>query len=157
AHRGRLNVIANVIGKFCERIFTSFEGSFHPSYPNDVRDVKYHQGASGVRETASGQLKVAVAPNPSHLEFVNPVVEGLVRAKQDRAGDGGEDRFLPVLLHGDAAFAGEGVVAETLNMSQLEGYSTGGTIHLIVNNQIGFTTSPEAGRSSTYSTDVAKL
>ncbi len=157
AHRGRLNVIANVIGKFCERIFTSFEGSFHPDFPNDVRDVKYHQGASGVRETAYGQIKVAVAPNPSHLEFVNPVIEGLVRAKQDRAGDGAANRFLPVLLHGDAAFAGEGVVAETLNMSQLDGYFTGGTIHIIVNNQIGFTTSPEAGRSSTYSTDVARM
>jgi 2-oxoglutarate dehydrogenase E1 component len=158
AHRGRLNVIANVIGKFCERIFTSFEGSIHPDFPHDVRDVKYHQGAAGVRETSAGKkINVAVAPNPSHLEFVNPVIEGIVRAGQDRAGEGAESRFLPVLLHGDAAFAGEGVVAETLNMSQLDGYYTGGTIHLIVNNQIGFTTSPEAGRSSTYSTDVARM
>jgi 2-oxoglutarate decarboxylase len=158
AHRGRLNVIANVIGKFCERIFTSFEGSIHPDFPHDVRDVKYHQGASGVRETSSGRsLTVSVVPNPSHLEFVNPVVEGVVRARQDRAGEGADARFLPVLLHGDAAFAGEGIVAETLNMSQLDGYTTGGTIHVIVNNQIGFTTSPEAGRSSTYSTDVARM
>jgi multifunctional 2-oxoglutarate metabolism enzyme len=156
AHRGRLNVIANVIGKFCERIFTSFEGSIHPKYPHDQGDVKYHQGASGVRETADGhQIGLTVAPNPSHLEFVDPVVEGLVRAKQDRD----EDRLgkLAVLLHGDAAFAGEGVVAETLNLSQLSGYRTGGTVHIVTNNQLGFTTPPEEGRSSTYSTDIAKM
>jgi 2-oxoglutarate dehydrogenase E1 component len=158
SHRGRLNILANVVGKFCERIFTSFEGAHHPEYPHDVRDVKYHQGAAGEREIADGRkIKITVAPNPSHLEFVNPVVEGRVRAKQDRAGKGGVDRILPVLLHGDAAFAGEGVVAETLNMSLLDGYQTGGTIHIIVNNQIGFTTSPEQGRSSTYSTDVARM
>jgi 2-oxoglutarate dehydrogenase E1 component len=160
SHRGRLNVIANVIGKFCERIFTSFEGSSHPDFPHDVSDVKYHQGASGIRETMTGErIRLLVSPNPSHLEFVNPVIEGRVRAKQDRAEgpiDARWDRFLPVLVHGDAAFAGEGVVFETLNMSQLDGYETGGTIHIIVNNQIGFTTTPEAGRSSTYSTDVAR-
>jgi multifunctional 2-oxoglutarate metabolism enzyme len=156
AHRGRLNVIANVIGKFCERIFTSFEGSIHPRFPHDQGDVKYHQGASGMRETDGGkQVQLAVVPNPSHLEFVDPVVEGIVRARQD---DGGaRESKLAVLLHGDAAFAGEGVVAETLNLSQLHGYRTGGTIHIITNNQLGFTTPPEEGRSSTYSTDIAKM
>ncbi|HVF89513.1 MAG TPA: multifunctional oxoglutarate decarboxylase/oxoglutarate dehydrogenase thiamine pyrophosphate-binding subunit/dihydrolipoyllysine-residue succinyltransferase subunit [Blastocatellia bacterium] len=157
SHRGRLNVIANVIGKFCERIFTSFEGSIHPSFPHDQGDVKYHQGASGIRETSGGELvALSVASNPSHLEFVDPVVEGIVRAKQDQDGRGREYK-LAVLLHGDAAFAGEGVVAETLNLSQLLGYRTGGTIHFIVNNQLGFTTPPEEGRSSTYSTDIAKM
>ena len=156
AHRGRLNVIANVIGKFCERIFTSFEGSIHPNFPHDQGDVKYHQGASGVRETADGhEVLLAVVPNPSHLEFVDPVVEGVVRARQDVDGD--RSSRLAVLLHGDAAFAGEGIVAETLNLSQLPGYTTGGTIHIITNNQLGFTTPPEEGRSSTYSTDIAKM
>jgi 2-oxoglutarate dehydrogenase E1 component len=156
SHRGRLNVIANVIGKFCERIFTSFEGSIHPRFPHDQGDVKYHQGAAGTRETADGhQVTLTVASNPSHLEFVDPVVEGIVRARQDHADD--PSHLLAVLLHGDAAFAGEGVVAETLNMSQLPGYTTGGTIHIIVNNQLGFTTPPEEGRSSTYSTDIAKM
>lgn len=156
SHRGRLNVIANVIGRFCERIFTSFEGSIHPRFPHDQGDVKYHQGATGTRETADGhQVALTVASNPSHLEFVDPVVEGIVRARQDHADD--PSRLLAVLLHGDAAFAGEGVVAETLNMSQLPGYTTGGTIHIIVNNQLGFTTPPEEGRSSTYSTDIAKM
>jgi 2-oxoglutarate decarboxylase len=156
AHRGRLNVIANVIGQFCERIFTSFEGSIHPRFPHDQGDVKYHQGAAGARETSDGQqVSLAVTPNPSHLEFVDPVVEGVVRARQDESGK--RDNHLAVLLHGDAAFAGEGVVAETLNLSQLTGYSTNGTIHLILNNQLGFTTPPEEGRSSTYSTDIAKM
>jgi len=156
AHRGRLNVIANVIGKFCERIFTSFEGSIHPSFPHDQGDVKYHQGAVGVREIADGrEVSLSVVPNPSHLEFVDPVVEGLVRARQDAEQDRSSN--LAVLLHGDAAFAGEGIVAETLNLSQLPGYTTGGTIHIIVNNQLGFTTPPEEGRSSTYSTDIAKM
>ncbi|MEW6130377.1 MAG: multifunctional oxoglutarate decarboxylase/oxoglutarate dehydrogenase thiamine pyrophosphate-binding subunit/dihydrolipoyllysine-residue succinyltransferase subunit [Acidobacteriota bacterium] len=158
AHRGRLNVIANVIGKFCERIFTIFEGSIHPKYPSDYGDVKYHQGASGIRETADGhQVALSVASNPSHLEFVDPVVEGVVRAKQDAAPLDNPLTRLAVLIHGDAAFAGEGVVPETLNMSQLPGYKTGGTIHLIANNQLGFTTPPEEGRSSTYSTDIAKM
>jgi len=117
AHRGRLNVIANVIGKFCERIFTSFEGSIHPTSPHDQGDVKYHQGANGVRETADGhEVALSVVPNPSHLEFVNPVVEGIVRARQDLGGE--RLSKLAVLLHGDAAFAGEGIVAETLNLSQ---------------------------------------
>src|SRR5215813_3831422 len=165
SHRGRLNVIANVIGRFCERIFTSFEGSIHPKFPHDQGDVKYHQGAAGVRETEAGPVSLTVLPNPSHLEFIDPVVEGVVRAKQDlaevRHGEAGaaasRDQVLAVLIHGDAAFAGEGIVAETLNLSGLEGYSTDGTIHLIVNNQVGFTTPPEAGRTSVYSTDVAKM
>jgi 2-oxoglutarate dehydrogenase E1 component len=165
AHRGRLNVLANVIGHFCERIFASFEGSVHPSFPADEGDVKYHQGAEGERETASGKrVKLTLSPNPSHLEAVDPVVEGMVRAKQDdlkdRVGLPREeviDRALPVLLHGDAAFAGQGIVMETLNLASLRGYRTGGTIHIIINNQIGFTTSPEAGRSTIYSTDVARM
>ncbi len=164
AHRGRLNVLANVIGKFCERIFASFEGAAHPSFPADEGDVKYHQGAVGERETAHGKVMLTLSPNPSHLEAVDPVVEGMVRAKQDdlkdRAGMPRErviDYAMPVLLHGDAAFAGQGVVMETLNLANLRGYRTGGTIHIIINNQIGFTTSPEAGRSTIYSTDVARM
>ncbi len=165
AHRGRLNVLANVIGKFCERIFAAFEGSVHPEFPADEGDVKYHQGAVGERETTSNRrVKVTLSPNPSHLEAVDPVVEGMVRARQDlmmtREGNTREqviDRAMPVLLHGDAAFAGQGVVMETLNLADLKGYRTGGTIHIIINNQIGFTTSPEAGRSTIYSTDVARM
>lgn len=168
SHRGRLNVIANVIGHFCERIFTSFEGSIHPKFPHDQGDVKYHRGASGRRGTCGGkEVSLTVLPNPSHLEFVDPVVEGMVRAKQDQLPppsggpidlfSPGRERCLAVLVHGDAAFVGEGIVAETLNLSQLPGYTTLGTIHLIVNNQLGFTTPPEEGRSSTYSTDVARM
>src|SRR6266446_1446996 len=161
AHRGRLNVLANVLGKFCERIFAAFEGSVHPSFPADEGDVKYHQGAVGEREAANGKkVQLTLSPNPSHLEAVDPVVEGMVRAKQDdwrdRLGIPREvviDRALPVLLHGDAAFAGQGIVMETLNLASLRGYRTGGTIHIIINNQIGFTTSPEAGRSTIYSTE----
>ncbi|MGQ0763224.1 MAG: multifunctional oxoglutarate decarboxylase/oxoglutarate dehydrogenase thiamine pyrophosphate-binding subunit/dihydrolipoyllysine-residue succinyltransferase subunit [Acidobacteriota bacterium] len=164
AHRGRLNVLANVIGHFCERIFTSFEGSVHPAFPADEGDVKYHQGAEGERETASGKtVHLRLSPNPSHLEAVDPVVEGMTRAVQDAMADGevtndeARSRALPILLHGDAAFAGQGIVMETLQLAQLRGYRTGGTIHIIINNQIGFTTSPEAGRSSIYSTDVARM
>jgi 2-oxoglutarate dehydrogenase E1 component len=164
AHRGRLNVLANVVGNFSERIFTAFEGSVHPDFPADEGDVKYHQGASGERETSSGKkVRITISPNPSHLEFVDPVVEGMARAKQDAwelAGAKREeviDRALPVLLHGDAAFAGQGIVMETLQLADLPGYRTGGTIHIIINNQIGFTTSPEDSRSSIYSTDVAKM
>ncbi|HEX7175724.1 MAG TPA: multifunctional oxoglutarate decarboxylase/oxoglutarate dehydrogenase thiamine pyrophosphate-binding subunit/dihydrolipoyllysine-residue succinyltransferase subunit, partial [Pyrinomonadaceae bacterium] len=164
AHRGRLNVLANVVGNFSERIFTAFEGSVHPDFPADEGDVKYHQGAVGVRETAAGRkVRLTISPNPSHLEFVDPVVEGMVRARQDEwqlAGSAREeviDRALPVLLHGDAAFAGQGIVMETLQLADLKGYRTGGTIHIIINNQIGFTTSPAAGRSSIYSTDVARM
>jgi 2-oxoglutarate dehydrogenase E1 component len=161
AHRGRLNVLANVIGNFSERIFTAFEGSVHPNFPADEGDVKYHQGAKGERETADGRkVKIELSPNPSHLEFVDAVVEGMARAKQDAMNGPREeviDRALPVLLHGDAAFAGQGIVMETLNLAGLRGYRTGGTIHIIINNQIGFTTSPEAGRSTIYSTDVARM
>ncbi len=165
AHRGRLNVLANVIGHFCERIFTSFEGSVHPEFPADEGDVKYHQGAHGERETASGKtVRLTLSPNPSHLEAVDPVVEGMTRGTQelmaeqfDLKREDAMRRALPVLLHGDAAFAGQGIVMETLQLAQLRGYRTGGTIHIIINNQIGFTTSPEAGRSSIYSTDVARM
>ncbi|HEX5709028.1 MAG TPA: multifunctional oxoglutarate decarboxylase/oxoglutarate dehydrogenase thiamine pyrophosphate-binding subunit/dihydrolipoyllysine-residue succinyltransferase subunit, partial [Pyrinomonadaceae bacterium] len=164
AHRGRLNVLANVVGNFAERIFTAFEGSVHPDFPADEGDVKYHQGAAGERETGAGRkVRITISPNPSHLEFVDPVVEGMVRAKQDAMQlDGAPreeviDRALPVLLHGDAAFAGQGIVMETLQLADLKGYRTGGTIHIIINNQIGFTTSPQASRSSIYSTDVARM
>jgi 2-oxoglutarate decarboxylase len=165
AHRGRLNVLANVIGNLCERIFAAFEGSVHPEFPADEGDVKYHQGASGERVLADGRrVELTLSPNPSHLEAVDPVVEGMVRATQDTMqGQRGTTReqvidlALPVLLHGDAAFAGQGVVMETLNLAGLKGYRTGGTIHIIINNQIGFTTGPEAGRSTIYSTDVARM
>jgi 2-oxoglutarate dehydrogenase E1 component len=162
AHRGRLNVLVNVIDeRIMERILASFEGSIHPNFPADEGDVKYHQGAKGERVTGDGKtVKLTLSPNPSHLEFVDPVVEGMVRARQDAEEAEREeviDRFMPVLLHGDAAFAGQGIVMETLNLAGLKGYSTGGTIHIIINNQIGFTTSPEKGRSTIYSTDVARM
>ena len=144
AHRGRLNMLANVVGKDVKQIFSEFEGEIDPASTQGSGDVKYHLGASGVRKTEQGrEIVVSVAPNPSHLEAVDPVVEGIVRPKQDRLGDTERERVIPVLIHGDAAFAGQGVVAETLNLSQLDGYSTGGTIHLIINNQIGFTTLPD--------------
>ncbi|HKD11400.1 MAG TPA: multifunctional oxoglutarate decarboxylase/oxoglutarate dehydrogenase thiamine pyrophosphate-binding subunit/dihydrolipoyllysine-residue succinyltransferase subunit [Thermoanaerobaculia bacterium] len=159
-HRGRLNVLANVVGNAAERIFAGFEGTVHPDFPADEGDVKYHQGARSTRRTESGrEIAISVPSNPSHLEAVDPVVEGMARAKQDALRLPREEswgRVLPVLLHGDAAFAGQGMVAEVFNLSQLKGYRTGGTVHLIVNNQIGFTTDPAAGRSSLYSTDVAK-
>ncbi len=158
AHRGRLNVLANIIGKPLVQIFSEFEGEMDPWSTQGTGDVKYHLGASGVRVSPSGrEIVVSVAPNPSHLESVDPVVEGIVRPKQDRLGDTERERVIPVLVHGDAAFAGQGVVAETLNFSQLHGYRTGGTIHLVINNQIGFTTPPEEARSSPYSTDVARM
>lgn len=158
AHRGRLNILSNIIGKSYERIFSEFEEDIDPDSPQGTGDVKYHLGASGIYKTISGKnINVSVASNPSHLEFVNPVVEGITRAKQTRNNDLERNKFIPVLLHGDAAFAGQGVVAETLNLSQLKGYRTGGTIHIIINNQIGFTTNPEDARSSPYATDVAKM
>ena len=157
AHRGRLNILANVVGKDLKQIFSEFEGALDPSSTQGSGDVKYHLGATGVRHFDDGrEIAVALSPNPSHLEAVDPVVEGLVRPKQDRLGDTKRERVIPVLIHGDAAFAGQGVVAETLNLSQLDGYSTGGTIHLIINNQIGFTTLPDESRSTPYSTDVAR-
>ncbi len=158
AHRGRLNVLANVVGKSHGAIFAEFEGVVDPASTEGSGDVKYHLGASGTHEAPSGRrLAVVVASNPSHLEAVDPVVEGMARARQDRIGDTtSRSRVLPILIHGDAAFAGQGVVAETLNLSQLRGYRTGGTVHVVVNNQIGFTTGPEEARSSLYATDVAK-
>jgi 2-oxoglutarate decarboxylase len=157
AHRGRLNILANVVGKDVKQIFSEFEGEIDPSSTQGSGDVKYHLGATGIRKTENGrEIVVSLSPNPSHLEAVDPVVEGLVRPKQDRLGDSARERVIPVLVHGDAAFAGQGVVAETLNLSQLDGYSTGGTIHLIINNQIGFTTLPDESRSTQYSTDVAR-
>jgi 2-oxoglutarate decarboxylase len=157
AHRGRLNILANVVGKDVKQIFSEFEGEIDPSSTQGSGDVKYHLGARSTRQTESGrEITVAVAPNPSHLEAVDPVVEGIVRPKQDRLGDAARERVIPVLVHGDAAFAGQGVVAETLNLSQLDGYATGGTIHLIINNPIGFTTRPDQSRSTPYSTDIAR-
>lgn len=158
AHRGRLNVLANIIRKPLNAIFSEFEDIVDLESVQGSGDVKYHLGASGVYKTESEkEIKVTLASNPSHLEFVNPVVEGIVRAKQTRANDKNKSLIIPVLLHGDAAFAGEGIVAETLNLSQLQGYSTGGTIHIIINNQIGFTTSPAEARSTVYASDVAKM
>jgi multifunctional 2-oxoglutarate metabolism enzyme len=158
SHRGRLNVLANTVGKSYGEIFHEFEGHLDPALTQGSGDVKYHLGAIGKHQARSGrEVAVEVASNPSHLEAVNPVVEGIVRARQDLLDRGEEAPLLPVLLHGDAAFAGQGVVAETLNLSQLRGYRTGGTVHIVVNNQLGFTTSPDYGRSSTYATDVAKM
>jgi len=158
-HRGRLNVLANLAGKSYDQIFREFEGTQDPKSVQGSGDVKYHLGTEGEFVTEDGATtKVYLAANPSHLEAVNPVLEGIVRAKQDRLDLAGEAfTVLPVLVHGDAAFAGQGVVAETLNLSQLRGYRTGGTIHVVINNQVGFTTSPAASRSSFYSTDVARM
>ncbi|MBV9084929.1 MAG: multifunctional oxoglutarate decarboxylase/oxoglutarate dehydrogenase thiamine pyrophosphate-binding subunit/dihydrolipoyllysine-residue succinyltransferase subunit [Acidobacteriaceae bacterium] len=156
AHRGRLNVLANVVGKSMAQVFSEFEGEPDPESVQGSGDVKYHLGASGIHKSTLGkEILVSVAFNPSHLEAVDPVVEGLVRPKQDRIGDMKRERVIPILVHGDAAFIGQGVVAETLQLSQLEGYKTGGTIHVVTNNQIGFTTNPLEGRSSVYCTDVA--
>jgi multifunctional 2-oxoglutarate metabolism enzyme len=159
AHRGRLNVLANVVGKSYAKIFGEFEGNLDPKSMHGSGDVKYHLGTEGSFTGLSGQtIKVSLTANPSHLEAVDPIVEGVSRAKQDIIGRGGKDfTVLPVLIHGDAAFAGQGVVAETLNMSQLRGYRTGGTVHVIINNQVGYTAAPEAARSSTYCTDVARM
>jgi 2-oxoglutarate decarboxylase len=158
SHRGRLNVLANTVGKSYAQIFREFEGDIDPDVPQGSGDVKYHLGAAGVHRTRDGaQMAVTVASNPSHLEAVDPVIEGIVRAKQDEMGREAHFAVLPLLIHGDAAFAGQGVVAETLNLSQLKGYRTGGTVHIVVNNQVGFTTGGTEARSSTYCTDVAKM
>ena len=157
SHRGRLNVLANVVGKSYGQIFREFEGELDPNVPQGSGDVKYHVGATGKHTAPSGKsLTLTLAANPSHLEAVDPVVEGMVRAKQDRAGDRDHEKVLSVLIHGDAAFAGQGVVAETLNLSELPGYDVGGTVHVVVNNQVGFTTPPDFGRSTVYATDIAK-
>ncbi len=162
-HRGRLNVLANIVGKPISQIFQEFEGNLDPGQAHGSGDVKYHLGAEGkyFRMFGDGETKVSLTANPSHLETVDPVLEGIVRAKQDHLDKGDRDSggftVLPVLLHGDAAFAGQGVVAETLNLAMLRGYRTGGTVHVIINNQVGFTTPPEHARSSKYATDVAKM
>lgn len=159
AHRGRLNVLANIVGKSYAQIFREFEGNLDPKSMHGSGDVKYHLGANGTFTGLDGeQIKVSLVANPSHLEAVDPVLEGVARAKQDVINKGGTDfTVLPVALHGDAAFAGQGVVAETLNMSQLRGYRTGGTVHIVINNQVGFTAAPESSRSSMYATDVARM
>jgi 2-oxoglutarate dehydrogenase E1 component len=158
AHRGRLNVLANILNKPYDKIFDEFEGNYDPNSFEGSGDVKYHLGATGIYTSRTGeQVSVMLAPNPSHLEAVNPVVEGIARALDDLIGDTDCDSHLPILVHGDAAFAGQGVVPETLNLSRLAGYKTGGTIHVIINNQIGFTTSPDDGRSTPYASDIAKM
>ena len=168
AHRGRLNVLANVVGKSYSDIFSEFEGNLDPESVQGSGDVKYHKGAAGQYKNPRGAtIAVSMASNPSHLEAVSPVVEGIVRAKQDRVQRPsaivsatppvGPYANLAILVHGDAAFAGQGVVAETLNLSQLSGYHVGGAIHIVINNQVGFTTAPESARSSIYPTDVAKM
>jgi 2-oxoglutarate decarboxylase len=170
SHRGRLNVLANIVGKSYGEIFEEFEGNLDPESVQGSGDVKYHKGACGTFVARSGgSIPVSLSSNPSHLEAVDPVVVGMARAKQDalggeqgsgpllEEGTGNPFPVLPILLHGDAAFAGQGVVAETLNLSGLAGYRTGGTVHIVINNQLGFTTAPEAARTSVYPTDVAKM
>jgi len=158
AHRGRLNVLVNIVGKSYEQLFSEFEGNIDPESIQGSGDVKYHLGQTGKLVSRAGnEITVELAANPSHLEAVDPVVVGMARARMDRIEPPGDYPVLPLLIHGDAAFAGQGVVAETLNLSQIRGYKVGGTIHLIINNQLGFTTPPEAARSSEYATDVAKM
>jgi 2-oxoglutarate decarboxylase len=157
-HRGRLNVLANIAGKSYGQIFQEFQGHYKENEVHGSGDVKYHLGTEGVFTAESGaQTKIYLAANPSHLEAVNPVLEGIVRAKQDKLNVKDIYSVLPILLHGDASFAGQGINFETLQLSQLKGYRTGGTVHIVVNNQVGFTTSPHASRTSRYSTDVAKV
>ena len=156
AHRGRLNVLVNILGKSPKDLFAEFEGKHGDELPSG--DVKYHQGFSSDVSTPFGPVNLSLAFNPSHLEIVNPVVEGSVKARQENRGDSDGKQVLPILVHGDAAFAGQGVVMETLNLSQTRGYGTGGTIHIVINNQIGFTTSdPRDARSSIYCTDAVKI
>ena len=158
AHRGRLNVLTNVVGKSYDQLFAEFEGSIDPETIQGSGDVKYHLGQSGKYVSRGGaELPIELAANPSHLEAVDPVVVGMVRARQDLIDQPGTFSVLPLLIHGDAAFAGQGVVAETLQSSQISGYRVGGTVHLVINNQLGFTTPPESARSSEYPTDIAKM
>ena len=158
AHRGRLNVLVNILGKSPASLFNEFAGISKLAPGAKSGDVKYHMGFSSDVQTAGGAVHLTLAFNPSHLEIINPVVEGSVRARQDRAGEQGADTVIPVLIHGDAAFAGQGIVMETLNMSQTRAFHTGGTIHIVINNQIGFTTSnPQDARSTLYCTDVASM
>jgi 2-oxoglutarate dehydrogenase E1 component len=155
AHRGRLNVLVNVLGKSPADLFSEFEGQTRQDAGSG--DVKYHKGYSADLRTPGGNVHVVLAFNPSHLEIVDPVAEGSVRARQERRGDARGDKVLPILIHGDAAFAGQGVVMETLQMSQTRGYGTGGSIHIVINNQVGFTTDPRDARSTAYCSDVAKM
>jgi 2-oxoglutarate dehydrogenase E1 component len=158
AHRGRLNVLVNLLGKSPKDLFSEFEGNYDLSHLRGSGDVKYHKGFSSDLRTPAGNVHVVLAFNPSHLEVVNPVVEGSVRARQERRGDLTGERVLPVVIHGDSAFAGQGVVMETLQLSQARGFYTGGTIHIVINNQVGFTTSdPRDTRSTLYCSDVAKM
>ncbi len=158
AHRGRINVLVNILGKNPEELFEEFEGNYDLEELKGSGDVKYHKGFSADMKTPGGNVHIALAFNPSHLEIVDPVVEGSVRARQQRRGDIERTEVLPVLIHGDAAFAGQGVVTETFQMSQTNGFRTGGTVHIVVNNQIGFTTSrPSDARSTDYCSDVAKM
>jgi 2-oxoglutarate dehydrogenase E1 component len=158
AHRGRINVLVNVLGKSPEELFEEFEGNYDVDELKGSGDVKYHKGFSADMKTPGGNVHLALAFNPSHLEIVNPVVEGSVRARQQRRGDKERNEVLPILIHGDAAFSGQGVVTETFQMSQTNGFRTGGTVHVVVNNQIGFTTSrPSDARSTDYCSDVAKM
>ena len=159
AHRGRLNILVNLMNKPYRKVFADFEGNIDPDTIQGSGDVKYHLGSKGFYETNKGKkIEVELLPNPSHLEAVNPVVEGAARASQDHNEDeNAKKKIVPLLMHGDAAFAGQGVVAETLNMSQLRGYDTGGSIHIIINNQIGFTTLPQDARSTEYASDLAKM
>src|ERR1022692_4033463 len=158
AHRGRLNVLVNLLGKSPKDLFNEFEGHYDLANLRGSGDVKYHKGFSSDLKTVSGNVHVALAFNPSHLEIVNPVVEGSARARQERRGDATGDKVLPVQIHGDAAFAGQGVIRDTLQLSQARGFYTGGTVHVIVNNQVGFTTSdPRDARSTLYCSDVAKM
>lgn len=158
AHRGRLNVLTNIAGKSYAQVFSEFDGRIDPSSVQGSGDVKYHLGTEGTYISPRGdKVGVYLAANPSHLEAADGVLQGIVRGKHDLIGV--KDSFypvLPILIHGDAAFSGQGVVWETFNLSQLPGYKNGGTIHIVVNNQIGFTTAPSLGRSSRYTTDMAK-
>src|SRR6202022_2914436 len=158
AHRGRLNVLVNILGKSPKDLFSEFEGQYDLAKLRGSGDVKYHKGFSSDLKTALGNVHVALAFNPSHLEVVNAVVEGSVRARQERRGDALGDKVLPVQIHGDAAFAGQGVIMETLQLSQARGFYTGGSVHVIINNQVGFTTSdPHDARSTLYCSDVATM
>ena len=158
AHRGRLNVLANIIGKDLQTMFAEFDGVIDAVNYFGSGDVKYHLGADAIYSSENGkEIQVVLSPNPSHLELVNPVVEGVARALDNKYEDPTYTKTLPILIHGDAAFSGQGIVAETLNLSELEGYRTGGTIHIIINNQIGFTTTAIDARSTVYSTDIAKM
>lgn len=159
AHRGRLSVLVNIFGKSPAAIFSEFEGRINDAKDAGEGDVKYHQGFSAdvITPRSKAQVHLSLASNPSHLEYVNPVIEGVARAKQEMRQDAERAQVVPILIHGDASFAGQGIVYEMLNLSKLDGYTTGGTIHIVINNQVGFTTSPREARSTTYATDVAMM